>query len=107
MHRGWLCSGRLRSNMATGWSWRRRPRSGAPAASSGQADLTNLLLDDHFRAQLLERQGAWRAAVAAAVELGIPAPALSASLAYFDGYRQERSPANLIQAQRDDFGAHT
>ena len=77
------------------------------AAYSGQPDLTNLLLDDHFRAQLLERQGAWRAAVAAAVELGIPAPALSASLAYFDGYRQERSPANLIQAQRDDFGAHT
>ena len=77
------------------------------AAYARRPDLTNLLLDDHFRARLPERQGAWRAALAAAVELGLPAPALSASLAYFDGYRQERSPANLIQAQRDYFGAHT
>jgi 6-phosphogluconate dehydrogenase len=53
------------------------------------------------------RQTAWRHVVQTAVELGVPVPAMSASLAYFDSYRSARLPANLIQAQRDYFGAHT
>jgi 6-phosphogluconate dehydrogenase len=69
--------------------------------------LVNLLLDDSFRTAVESRQGAWRFAVQAAVGLGIPVLALSASLAYFDAYRSERLPANLTQAQRDYFGAHT
>lgn len=69
--------------------------------------LINLLLDDSFRASVEGRQEAWRFLVQTAIELGIPALALSASLAYFDAYRSERLPANLTQAQRDYFGAHT
>ncbi|HXY38681.1 MAG TPA: NADP-dependent phosphogluconate dehydrogenase [Vicinamibacteria bacterium] len=69
--------------------------------------LVNLLLDDAFRAAVEERQGAWRFVVQTAVGLGIPVPALSASLAWYDAYRSERLPANLTQAQRDYFGAHT
>jgi len=69
--------------------------------------LTNLLLDETFTAAVESRQGAWRFVVQTAVGMGIPALALSASLAYFDAYRSERLPANLIQAQRDYFGAHT
>ncbi|MGE5125514.1 MAG: NADP-dependent phosphogluconate dehydrogenase [Betaproteobacteria bacterium] len=69
--------------------------------------LANLLLDGAFSAAVEERQQAWRLVVTTAVSLGIPAPALSASLAYFDAYRSERLPANLTQAQRDYFGAHT
>jgi 6-phosphogluconate dehydrogenase len=70
-------------------------------------ELVNLLLDDAFRTAVEERQQAWRFVVQTAVGLGIPAPALSASLAYFDAYRSERLPANLVQGQRDYFGAHT
>ncbi len=70
-------------------------------------DLSNLLLDDYFRREVEEAQGAWRRVVARAVELGIPVPALSSALAFYDGYRRERLPANLLQAQRDYFGAHT
>ena len=69
--------------------------------------LTNLLLDETFRVAVESRQGAWRFVVQTAVSIGIPALALSASLAYFDAYRSERLPANLTQAQRDYFGAHT
>uniref|UniRef100_A0A7C1JMI2 6-phosphogluconate dehydrogenase, decarboxylating n=1 Tax=Caldilinea aerophila TaxID=133453 RepID=A0A7C1JMI2_9CHLR len=69
--------------------------------------LTNLLLDEEFAAAVRERLPAWRHVVQTAVALGIPAPAFSASLAYYDSYRSERLPANLIQAQRDFFGAHT
>ena len=69
--------------------------------------LINLLLDDSFRASVEGRQEAWRFLVQTAIELGIPALALSASLAYFDAYRSERLPANLTHAQRDYFGAHT
>jgi 6-phosphogluconate dehydrogenase len=69
--------------------------------------LTNLLLDEAFRVAVESRQGAWRFVVQTAVGMGIPALALSASLAYFDAYRSERLPANLTQAQRDYFGAHT
>ncbi len=70
-------------------------------------DLANLLLDPFFRDAVLDRQGAWRRVVGTAVQLGIPAPCLGSALAWFDGYRSERLPANLLQAQRDYFGAHT
>jgi len=69
--------------------------------------LVNLLLDEAFRSAVESRQEAWRFVVQSAVGMGIPALALSASLAYFDAYRSERLPANLTQAQRDYFGAHT
>ncbi|MBD5635906.1 MAG: NADP-dependent phosphogluconate dehydrogenase, partial [Candidatus Eremiobacteraeota bacterium] len=69
--------------------------------------LKNLLLAPYFREAVIGAQGAWRRVVARAVEAGVPVPALSSSLAYFDGYRRERSPANLIQGLRDYFGAHT
>jgi 6-phosphogluconate dehydrogenase len=69
--------------------------------------LENLLLDPFFKAAMETAQAAWRRVVMAAVELGIPLPAISAALAFYDGYRSERLPANLLQAQRDYFGAHT
>ena len=77
------------------------------AAYQRNPDLVNLLLDDAFRAAVENRQAAWRFVVQTAVSMGIPVLALSASLAYFDAYRSERLPANLTQAQRDYFGAHT
>lgn len=70
-------------------------------------ELVNLLLDDYFKTQVEQAQAAWRRVVAAAVTHGIPVPALSSALAFFDGYRTERLPANMIQALRDYFGAHT
>jgi 6-phosphogluconate dehydrogenase len=69
--------------------------------------LPNLLIDDFFKEAVESRQTAWRFVVQTAVGMGVPAPAMSASLAYFDAYRSARLPANLIQAQRDYFGAHT
>ncbi len=69
--------------------------------------LPNLLLDKAFKEAILTRQAAWREVIQTAVGLGIPMLATSASLAYFDAYRSERLPANLTQAQRDYFGAHT
>ena len=69
--------------------------------------LTNLLLDDGFRAAVTQRLPSWRKVIQLAVGRGIPTPAFSASLAYYDSYRSARLPANLIQAQRDFFGAHT
>lgn len=77
------------------------------AAYARNPHLTNLLLDDYFREQMTAAQAAWRRVVAQAVELGIPTPAMSSALAFLDGYRHGRLPANLIQAQRDYFGAHT
>ena len=70
-------------------------------------DLVNLMLDSAFAEAIAQRHEAWRHVVQTAVGLGIPAPAMCASLAYYDAYRSERLPANLIQAQRDFFGAHT
>lgn len=70
-------------------------------------DLSNLLLDPFFTREVHGSQASWRRVVAEAVRLGIPVPAMSAALAFFDGYRSEKLPANLIQAQRDFFGAHT
>ncbi len=71
------------------------------------AGLTNLLLDPFFEKAVETAQTSWRRVVASAATLGIPMPAIGAALAYFDGYRTERLPANLLQAQRDYFGAHT
>ena len=67
----------------------------------------NLLLDDFFRSVIDESQASWRRVVARAAEMGIPIPAVSSALAFFDGYRHGWLPANLVQAQRDYFGAHT
>jgi len=69
--------------------------------------LANLLLDDFFAKTINDYQAAWRHAVALAVEHGVPTPAISTALSFFDGYRTARLPANLLQAQRDYFGAHT
>lgn len=69
--------------------------------------LTNLLLDQYFKEKVELAQGGWRRVIGAAVANGIPVPALSTALSYFDGYRSKRLPANLLQAQRDYFGAHT
>ncbi len=72
-----------------------------------QPNLENLLLYPYFEQAIANAQAGWRAVVAAASLLGIPVPAFSAALNYYDGYRLERLPANLLQAQRDYFGAHT
>ncbi len=69
--------------------------------------LNNLLLDPFFKEKIMKSQNAWRKVVSTAFEKGIPVPAFATALAYFDGYRSERLPANLLQAQRDYFGAHT
>jgi len=69
--------------------------------------LTNLLLDPFFKRAVRKGQNSWRRVVNTAVKLGIPVPAMSSALAYYDGYRSARLPANLLQAQRDYFGAHT
>ena len=71
------------------------------------AALPNLLLDDEFRSSVQQSQDSWRRAVSIASTNGIPAPAMSASLAYFDAYRSAELPQNLTQAQRDYFGSHT
>jgi 6-phosphogluconate dehydrogenase len=70
-------------------------------------DLENLLLDDYFKEVIETNQSAWREVIATAVTNGIPVPAFSSALAYYDGYRSAVLPANLLQAQRDYFGAHT
>ncbi len=70
-------------------------------------DLTNLLLDDYFQAEVEAAQPGWRRVTAAAIQQGLPVPALASALSFYDGYRRERVSANMIQAQRDYFGAHT
>jgi 6-phosphogluconate dehydrogenase len=69
--------------------------------------LSNLLLDSYFKNEVENAQAGWRRVIAKAVENGIPIPAMASALAFYDGYRTERLPANLLQAQRDYFGAHT
>jgi len=71
------------------------------------ANLQNLLVDPYFAEQVEESQKGWRRTIAAGAMNGVPLPAMSSALAYFDGYRTARLPANLLQAQRDYFGAHT
>jgi 6-phosphogluconate dehydrogenase len=70
-------------------------------------ELSSLLLDPFFKQEILSSQSAWRKVVSKAIENGIPVPGLSSALAFFDSYRSENLPANLLQAQRDYFGAHT
>jgi 6-phosphogluconate dehydrogenase len=77
------------------------------AAFDNNAGLTNLLLDNFFSNAVNQYQASWRKALVHAVQLGVPTPAFSTALAFFDGYRTARLPQNLLQAQRDFFGAHT
>jgi 6-phosphogluconate dehydrogenase len=76
-------------------------------AFDADPNLPNLLLAPYFQQAMADGDAAWRRVVSVAVQLGIPVPTLSSSLAFYDGYRSERLPANLTQAQRDYFGAHT
>jgi len=76
-------------------------------AFDNNPSITNLLLDPFFKQKVENAQKGWRNVVSASVTNGIPVPAISSALGYFDGYRCERLPANLLQAQRDYFGAHT
>ncbi len=76
-------------------------------AYDNNSDLKNLLLDPFFKNKIDQSQDGWRRIIVVAISNGVPVPAMSSSLSYFDGYRSERLPANLLQAQRDYFGAHT
>ena len=76
-------------------------------AFDSDPDMVNLLLDPFFKDAVENAQQSWRRVIKAAVDMGIPMPAMSAALSYYDGYRSGRLPANLLQAQRDYFGAHT
>ena len=76
-------------------------------AFARKGDLANLLLDPYFRSTVQKAQNNWRKVVGAAVELGVPIPTFGSALSYYDGYRSARLPANLLQGQRDFFGAHT
>ena len=67
----------------------------------------NLLLVDYFREAVADAQDSWRRVIAHSIDIGLPVPAFTSSLAYYDGYRRERGPASLIQGLRDLFGAHT
>ena len=85
---------------------RSRFLSDITAAYRSQPDLANLLFDDYFRTEVETTLPGWRRTIARAVAAGIPVPTYSAALAFYDSYRSQRLPANLIQAQRDFFGAH-
>ena len=76
-------------------------------AYTGDEIAANLLLNNYFRDALLKAEPAWRSVVSVAVERGVPAPAFASSLAYFDGLRRSRGPANLLQGLRDYFGAYS
>ncbi|MCB0965578.1 MAG: decarboxylating NADP(+)-dependent phosphogluconate dehydrogenase [Ilumatobacter sp.] len=105
---GWeLDLGRIASLWREGCIIRARFLDDITAAYERDPDLENLLLDPFFAEAVNAAQAGWRRVVAAAVAGGIAVPAYSAALAFYDGYRSEHLPANLIQAQRDYFGAHT
>ena len=76
-------------------------------AYDNEPEIKNLLLDPFFNNVINRSQSGWRRVVSIAISSGIPIPAMTSSLSYFDGYRSDRLPANLLQAQRDYFGAHT
>ncbi len=76
-------------------------------AYDDEPGLVNLMVADFFQSALADAQDPWRRVVARAAELGIPTPAFSSSLAYYDGYRRANGPASVIQGLRDLFGAHT
>ena len=76
-------------------------------AYKNNPEINNLLLDPFFKNVINNSQKGWRQIITVAITNGIPIPAMTSSLSYFDGYRSEKLPANLLQAQRDYFGAHT
>jgi 6-phosphogluconate dehydrogenase len=86
---------------------RSRFLSDITSAYRSNPDLANLLFDDYFSGEIRNAVPGWRRTVARAVASGIPVPAYASALAFYDGFRSKRLPANLIQAQRDYFGAHT
>lgn len=105
---GWsLDLGRIAMIWRGGCIIRARFLSRIKEAYEADPDLQNLLMAPYFTEVLRQGQEGWRSVVAEAASLGVPIPAFSSCLAYYDGYRRERLPANLIQAQRDLFGAHT
>ncbi len=77
------------------------------SAYDNNPELVNLMLDEYFSSKIQSAQAGWRKIISKSVEAGIPMPAMSSALTFYDGYRSERLPANLLQAQRDYFGAHT
>ncbi len=77
------------------------------AAYENNPELDNLLLDGYFQNAIVKAEAGWRETIATAVQAGIPVPAMSSALSFYDGFRTEKLPANLLQAQRDYFGAHT
>jgi len=108
LRRGWaLDLGGIASIWRGGCIIRARFLNRITEAFRAEPALANLMLAPFFCRALNESQAAWREVVATAVGHGIPVPAMSASLAYYDAYRSARLPANLLQAQRDFFGAHT
>ena len=105
---GWdLDYGRIASLWREGCIIRAAFLDDITAAFDRRGDLTSLLIDDFFSSAIRRHQDGWRRVVSLAVTNGIPVPAYSSALAFYDAYRSERLPANLIQAQRDYFGAHT
>ena len=105
---GWnLDPGTIASLWRAGCIIRSQFLSDITAAYRSNPGLSNLLLDGFFRDAVVAAEPGWRRTVARAVTAGIPAPAYSSALAFYDAYRSDRLPANLIQAQRDSFGAHT
>jgi 6-phosphogluconate dehydrogenase len=105
---GWgLCLGTIAAIWRGGCIIRARLLDWIKDAYGHDPALANLMLSPRFAAVLADRQSGLRAAVAFAARRGVAAPALGSALAYYDGYRSARLPANLIQAQRDYFGAHT
>jgi 6-phosphogluconate dehydrogenase len=105
---GWnLDPGTIASLWRAGCIIRSRFLGDITAAYRSDPDLPNLLVDVFFRDALTVAEPGWRRTVARAVTVGIPVPAYSSALAFYDAYRSDRLPANLIQAQRDSFGAHT
>ncbi len=105
---GWdLDPGTIASLWRAGCIIRSRFLSDITSGYRSNPTLSNLLLDGFFRDAIVDAEPGWRRTVARAVEAGIPVPAYSSALAFYDGFRSQRLPANLIQAQRDLFGAHT
>jgi len=105
---GWdLDSGTIASLWRAGCVIRSRFLADITAAYRADPDISNLLHDGFFHDALTKAEPGWRRTVARAVCAGIPVPAYSSALAFYDGFRSQRLPANLIQAQRDSFGAHT
>jgi len=105
---GWeIDDGRVAALWRAGCVIRSRFLGDITKAFRSQPDLPSLLLDEFFAAEVAAAEAGWRRTVIRAVTAGIPVPAYSSALAFYDAYRSQRLPANLIQAQRDYFGAHT